>query len=257
MILHTEGGEFFVPQALHRLVVEVDVRDFEATRQGLCRDREAVVLRGDFDAARVAIQDRLVAASMSELELVGFGSAGEAHQLVTETDSEDRYLTKQFANRIDCVGERLRIARPVRQKHAVWFVGQDFGSRHVSGDDCDSTAKVAQMSQDVPLHAVVDRDHMEFASVTHGLSRCEVRQWGKALGPLERFRGHDLANEIASDKCGAGLRFLHQRGIVEIGRRKDARHRAASPQPPHERPCIDPFDPDHVCLTQVLVKRHR
>ena len=87
--------------------------------QRLLVDREAVVLRGDFDRARFEILHRLIRAAMAELELERLRAAGQAEQLVAQADAEDRLLAQQAADRADRVVERLRIAGAVREEHAV------------------------------------------------------------------------------------------------------------------------------------------
>ena len=56
---------------------------------------KAVVLRRDLDLARRQVHDRLVAAVMAELELVGLAAEGEAQKLLAQADAEDRFLAEQ------------------------------------------------------------------------------------------------------------------------------------------------------------------
>ena len=48
-----------------------------------------MIVRGDLDFARVVALDRVIAAVMAKLELVGLAAEGEADELVAETDAED------------------------------------------------------------------------------------------------------------------------------------------------------------------------
>ena len=52
VVLHREAGQLAVADAFDGQVVEIFVRQFERLGQGLHIDGEAVVLRGDPDAAR-------------------------------------------------------------------------------------------------------------------------------------------------------------------------------------------------------------
>ena len=54
---------------------------------------------------------------------------------------------------------------------------------------------------------------------------------------------------------GQRPRLVHQRGVVEVGRREDARHRPADAQPAHQGARVDPLDADDAVLAQVGVER--
>src|SRR3954468_18717524 len=84
-------------QALHRAVVEVEGRQLRVAEVGLPahglvgvdgllaarpEDREAVVLRGDLDAAGLEVLDRMVAAPVAEGQLEGLQPHGAAQQLM-------------------------------------------------------------------------------------------------------------------------------------------------------------------------------
>ena len=71
----------------------------EVERIGI--DREAVIVRGDFDALRKLVEHRMIGAAMSELQLVGLAAAGEAENLVAEADAEDRVLADELADVVD------------------------------------------------------------------------------------------------------------------------------------------------------------
>ena len=61
----------------------------------------------------------MVGAAMAEGELEGLVSRCERQQLVTEADPEDRHASEQHPDSLDLVHERLRVARPIREQHAV------------------------------------------------------------------------------------------------------------------------------------------
>ena len=72
VVLDAEDGQVGVAEAFDGAVVEVDVGDDAAAGfEALLVDGEAVVLAGDLDSAGVEVLDRLVAAAVAELELVG------------------------------------------------------------------------------------------------------------------------------------------------------------------------------------------
>ena len=72
MVLHTEQRQRFVPQAFKRLVVQIHMRQFhlaQIDRIGI--DGEVMIVRGNFHLASEIVSDRMIAAVMAELELVG------------------------------------------------------------------------------------------------------------------------------------------------------------------------------------------
>ena len=119
MVLHGEERQLLVREALDGPVVEVDVRELGAAAERVDVDGEAVVLRGDLDLAGGQIHDRLVAAVVAELELVGAAAEREPEDLVPEADAEDRHLAEQRARRSRRVRHGGGIAGAVGQEDAV------------------------------------------------------------------------------------------------------------------------------------------
>ena len=76
VVLHAEHRVVAVAEAFERLVVEIDVGDFdvvEVERIGV--HREAVIVRGDLDLLGDFVEHRMIGAAMSELQLVGLAAA--------------------------------------------------------------------------------------------------------------------------------------------------------------------------------------
>src|SRR5690349_20745504 len=102
VVLHAAGGHVERPYALDRAVVEVDVRELDGADlrleplARLPRDREAVVLRGDGDAAGADVLYRVVGAAMPEAQLEGLQAGGPREQLVAEADAEHGLLAQQL-----------------------------------------------------------------------------------------------------------------------------------------------------------------
>src|SRR5882672_1947161 len=91
VILHGQHRLALVPETFQRLVVEIDVCVFDLVRvQRIGVDREAMILRRDLDASAAKILDRMIAAAMSELQLVRAAAEREAEELMAEADAEDR-----------------------------------------------------------------------------------------------------------------------------------------------------------------------
>lgn len=92
MVLHREGrGKAlggFPPQAFHRVVIEVDVRDLDVGREAGCIRGIAMVVRADFHPACLVVENGLVRTTMTELEFVGLSAQGLRQYLMTHADSK-------------------------------------------------------------------------------------------------------------------------------------------------------------------------
>ena len=139
VVLDGGAGDVAQDQALDRAVVEVELGELGDAEVGLpadrlvaldprlaarALDREAVVLRGDVDPARLQVLDRVVGAAVAEGQLVGLEADGAAEQLVAEADAEDRPLADQLADGLDDVAERRRVAGAVGEEDDVGVLGR-------------------------------------------------------------------------------------------------------------------------------------
>src|SRR5947209_13232159 len=101
----------------------------------------------------------MIAAAVSELQLVRAAAEREPEELMAEADAEDRDLADEMADVFLRVRHRLRIARTVRKHHAVETLREDFVRVRGGGIDGDVATFLRQMPEDVALHAeVVERD---------------------------------------------------------------------------------------------------
>ena len=103
MELDGEEGEGFVFDAFDGVVVDVFEPDGPVFFwKGFWVDGEAVVLGGDVAALGFHIHAWLILRSVTELEFVGFGTGGDRHELIAETDPEGWQLRLQsfFHNRV-------------------------------------------------------------------------------------------------------------------------------------------------------------
>ena len=118
-------GHVEQPQALDGAVVEVDVRELGLAEVGLqprarlAAHREAVVLRGDRDAAGAQVLDRVVGAAVAERELERLQPDRAREQLVAEADAEHRLAPDQRADGVDDVVERGGVAGAGHEEDAV------------------------------------------------------------------------------------------------------------------------------------------
>lgn len=78
--------------ALNGTIIQVDVRDLYIGRQAGRIDGKAVILTGDADAAIAQIFDRLIASTVTKLELEGFATIRVTQQLMPQADAKDRLL---------------------------------------------------------------------------------------------------------------------------------------------------------------------
>ena len=72
VVLHAKYGLGTVSQPFNRLIIQVNPVDLNFARKGIWINREAMILRRDFDPATFQFLNRLVGAPMSELELKSF-----------------------------------------------------------------------------------------------------------------------------------------------------------------------------------------
>lgn len=115
VVLDRESRVSCVPDALHRAIVVVDVRQHKfCAVQRVRRNRIIMILRCDRAPSGRQLLDRMVAAAMAKLQSGRIGAAGQRQQLVAQADAEDRQSAKKAAddgNR--AVQEILRISRAV------------------------------------------------------------------------------------------------------------------------------------------------
>lgn len=113
VILHAEDGMPAMAHTFQRAVVEIEVGRLDVGGQRVRGDGEAVILRGNFDLACAAIEDRMIGATMAKLQLERLRTQGQTQELMAQTDAEDWLLADQLTQGADCVGQRLRIAGAV------------------------------------------------------------------------------------------------------------------------------------------------
>src|SRR5438105_11920558 len=114
VVLHSKERDRFVPHTFKRAVVQIKVGHLNfAFLERIRIDREIMVVRRDLDFAGSLLANGMISTVMSEFKFVGLTAEGEADQLMAQTDPKDRRLTRQSANTLVCVGDRLGIAGTV------------------------------------------------------------------------------------------------------------------------------------------------
>ena len=75
------------------IVVQIEVSDIDVIQiQAFGIDRETVILGCNLNLLPFDIQDRVISAMMSELQLVRLAAERESHDLMPETNPEHRLL---------------------------------------------------------------------------------------------------------------------------------------------------------------------
>src|SRR5262245_1931275 len=111
MILDAEGGYPTVLKSFNGVVVQVDVRDVNVVEIQTFRIyRKTVVLSGDLHLLPLKVQNWMIAAMMSEFQLVRTASQRKTENLVAKANPEHRFFAEEIPNILDRIFERFRIA---------------------------------------------------------------------------------------------------------------------------------------------------
>ena len=124
------------------------------------QDAEAVVLRGDLNAAREQVHHGMVAAAMAELELLDPGAGGLADHLMPQADAEHRHLAEELLHLGVGAGNRVGVARTVGEEHAVGFHREHVLGRCVPRDDGEVAPAAHEVLEDRELGAAVIGDDL-------------------------------------------------------------------------------------------------
>ncbi len=133
MVLHAENALAPVTETFQRLIVQVDMRDFDIVHvQRIRIHRETVIVRGNLHSLGQLIEHRVIRATMPELQFVSFPAEGEPQDLIAQANAKNRRLADQLAHIRDLTVQRFRVARPIRKKHAIRFLQAITSSADVS-----------------------------------------------------------------------------------------------------------------------------
>ena len=184
-----------------------------------------MVLAGDLDVAAGLVAHRMIAAVMSERQLERLAAECPAEQLMAEADPEDRHLAEQLGDRVDGVADHRRVARAVRQEHAVGLAAPGRRRRGRGRHDLDG-AETRQVAQHRPLDAEVEGDDP---------SRC-------AAGRPVVYGDAQVTSATRSMPSvpGSAAAAAAQRRFV--GGSERAGHRPGVAQDPGEPAGVDPAD---------------
>ncbi len=82
MVLDRENRQFFMPDSLYRVVVQVQMGDLQAGRQCCQVDCVTVILRGYISAPGDQVFNRMISAPMAEFQFLGLAAEGVRDELV-------------------------------------------------------------------------------------------------------------------------------------------------------------------------------
>src|SRR5262249_49411274 len=154
----------------------------------------------------------LIPAMVTKLEFISLAAQGEAHDLVTEAYTENRFLADQLLHVLLGIGNRIGIARAVGKKNAVGIQSQYLFGRARRRPHFDATPRLSQVAQNVELDPVIVGHNQKngsakrtgffspafFWTCSYLASFVTSSEIPHPLVPIVGFRAGHIANEIAS-----------------------------------------------------------
>ncbi len=255
MVLNGEDGARSMAQPGDGAIVEVEVADVDVGADRVGTDGKAMILAGDFDLFGEAAG--LVEAPVTKFELEGFGSKGEAEDLVAHADAEDRgRQVEEFLNGFDALGDDGGIPRAVGEEDAVGVVAEDLVDRAVDGHDDDAAAMAGEAAQDVAFDAEVEGDDGEGslggAAGIKGWAEFPVGFGG--FGPVVSLGGADGFNEVEAFHGGGVLDNVEEvEGVEDFGGDGSV-HGSAGSKASGKGAGVDAVDAGDVVVFEILVE---
>ena len=120
MKLHRKQRQAPVLHALNAHIVKIYIYHLHTLEyKGVAVYRIAVVLRHNERSAGFPVKYSMVAAPVSEFELVGFAAHCKRKHLMSHTNTENRKLADKSFYGFDALCSLLRISRPVCKEKSV------------------------------------------------------------------------------------------------------------------------------------------
>ena len=256
VVLHREHRLVFERDAAIGAVEQRHMRLLDILRQRVLVDREAVVHRSDLDLAGGQVLHRMIGAVMALMHLHGFAADRDAQHLMAEANAKRgrAAIDQLLDHRHGVLPGRRRIARPIRQEHAVGLERHDVLGRGLGRHHRHLAARTGEQAQNVALDAVVDGDHVEIRTC---LAAEALPPHPRRLVPGKALpRGHHRY-QVHADQAGPGRGFFLQRGEIEfaVARVRDhgIRHALDADQR-GQRAGIDAAKPDNAARLQPVVE---
>src|SRR5438067_13155173 len=95
---------------------------------------------------------------MADLELVGLPAQSEPHDLVAETNSEDRFVADEPLYVLLGIRNRVGIVGTIGEKDPVRIHGQDIFGGRAGGNDSYSATRLGEVSENVVFDIVLVGD---------------------------------------------------------------------------------------------------
>ncbi|EEG34143.1 hypothetical protein NEIFLAOT_00784 [Neisseria flavescens NRL30031/H210] len=134
---------------------------------------------------------------MAEAHFQGFCADGEANQLVSQANAENRFAAfHQFLHGFDGVGARLGVAGAVGQEHAVGIECQHVLCARLGGDDGQAAAARGEHTQDVGFYAEIIGDDVVRLFVGGNET---LAQFPFAFRPFVSFRAGNFFCQVFAD----------------------------------------------------------
>ena len=214
-------------------------------------EAEAVVLRGDLNAARAQVHDGMVAAAVAELELLDIRARRLGDHLVPQADAEHGHLPQQLLHLGVRALDGLGVARAVRQEHAVGSHGQHLGRRGVPRHAGHAAAGAHEVFEDGALRSAVVGDHFEARLGRRG-ERERPRSRQVVGREAARTRARHRGGQVLPDDGCARAHFRQKAGLVDVDGGQHGPLCAAVAHMAHERAGVHPFDGHHAVVAQVV-----
>src|SRR6185437_7691549 len=145
VVLHAKQRQIPVPQAFERVVIQINVGEFNFTlRKRIGIHGKVMVVRGDFNLSGVQLLHWMISAVVAEFQLESLSAERNSCELMSKTNSEDRLATHQAANVVHGVRARFGIAGPIREKHTVRLERENIFGGSLRGNDRYLAALAAQ-----------------------------------------------------------------------------------------------------------------
>jgi hypothetical protein len=119
MMLDRKNGQIDVLHALFGPVIKVPVGKAHLPIEAFDIDAIIMVLRSNLHTARYKVLHRMISSMMAEFEFVCPASHGESQYLVSEADTENRFLAYKFPGILDGISDSLGVARSVAEYNTI------------------------------------------------------------------------------------------------------------------------------------------
>ena len=250
MVLDRKRPQLRRLQPLHRLVVQVDLRDRGISPLNALRiNRVSMVLRRDLDSTGRQVAHRMVAAAVPELQLERLAAERIGQHLIPQADPEDRRLPQQAAHRLHRVPQMLRVPRAGRKQHPVRLLLQHLLRRRPARHHDRPAPELVEVAQDAGPHPVVHRHDPQPILVID--RRLRFARLLSRLPLIGRRRAH-LLHQVRLAVLRAPLDPLHH-CLRRLLRRDRPHHHPRGPQLSRQRPRIDPGNAgDFVTLEEPI-----